>query len=229
MKCIKKILKIMLILLLVLTIGGIGFGYATYQHTINTYPIEETVTTLQNNEYYTSFDQISPTFLDAIVAIEDHRFYKHGAVDFIGLGRALITNFVSGDIEQGGSTITQQLAKNLFLDKTQTLERKIKEMFLAYELERLYTKEEILELYVNAIYYGDGNTGIAMASQNYFNKAPKDLTFNEATLLAGLPQAPSAYALSSHYDAALKRQSKVITALVAFSDDYNHLSDAHTP
>lgn len=219
MHCIKKILKMMLILLLVLIIGGIGFGYTAYQHTINAYPIEETVATLQNNPYYTSFDQISPTFLDAIVAIEDHRFYKHGAVDFIGLGRALITNFISGDIEQGGSTITQQLAKNLFLDKTQTLERKIKEVFLAYKLERLYSKEEILEMYVNAIYYGDGNTGIAMASENYFNKSPKDLSFNEATLLAGLPQAPSLYALSSHYDAALKRQSQVIAALVAFLDD----------
>lgn len=229
MRFIKKILKIMLIFLLVLIIGGIGLGYTAYQHTINTYPIKETVATLQNNTYYTSFDQISPTFLDAIVAIEDHRFYKHGAVDFIGLGRALITNFISRDIEQGGSTITQQLAKNLFLDKTQTLERKIKEMFLAYELERLYTKEEVLELYVNAIYYGDGNTGIAMASQNYFNKTPKDLTFDEATLLAGLPQAPSAYALSTHYDAALKRQSQVIAALVSFSDDYSHLSDANSP
>lgn len=219
MHCIKKILKMMLILLLVLIIGGIGFGYTAYQHTINAYPIEETVATLQNNAYYTSFDQISPTFLDAIVAIEDHRFYKHGAVDFIGLGRALITNFISGDIEQGGSTITQQLAKNLFLDKTQTLERKIKEVFLAYKLERLYSKEEVLEMYVNAIYYGDGNTGIAMASENYFNKSPKELNFNEATLLAGLPQAPSLYALSSHYDAALKRQSQVIAALVAFLDD----------
>ena len=209
----------MLAILLISTIGGISFTYSAYQHTIDAYPIEETVATLQNNAYYTPFDQISPTFLDAIVAIEDHRFYKHGAVDFIGLGRALITNFISGDIEQGGSTITQQLAKNLFLDKTQTLERKIKEMFLAYRLERLYTKEEVLEMYVNAIYYGDGNTGIGMASENYFNKSPKDLTFDEATLLAGLPQAPSLYALSTHYDAALKRQSQVIAALVAFLDD----------
>lgn len=215
----KKILKVMLAILLISTIGGISFTYSAYQHTIDAYPIEETVATLQNNAYYTPFDQISPTFLDAIVAIEDHRFYKHGAVDFIGLGRALITNFISGDIEQGGSTITQQLAKNLFLDKTQTLERKIKEMFLAYRLERLYTKEEVLEMYVNAIYYGDGNTGIGMASENYFNKSPKDLTFDEATLLAGLPQAPSLYALSTHYDAALKRQSQVIAALVAFLDD----------
>lgn len=219
MHCMKKILKVMLAILLISTIGGISFTYSAYQHTIDAYPIEETVATLQNNAYYTPFDQISPTFLDAIVAIEDHRFYKHGAVDFIGLGRALITNFISGDIEQGGSTITQQLAKNLFLDKTQTLERKIKEMFLAYRLERLYTKEEVLEMYVNAIYYGDGNTGIGMASENYFNKSPKDLTFDEATLLAGLPQAPSLYALSTHYDAALKRQSQVIAALVAFLDD----------
>lgn len=229
MKYIKNLFKGMLILLLVLTISGIGYGYSAYHRTINAYPIKETIVALQNSENYTHFDEISPTFLDAIVAIEDHRFYKHGAVDLIGLGRALITNVVCGNIEQGGSTITQQLAKNLFLDKTQTLERKLKEMFIAYELENLYSKEEILELYVNAIYYGDGNTGITMASQNYFNKTPKELTFDEATLLAGLPQAPSAYALSNHYDAALKRQSQVITALIAFSDDYNHLTDANMP
>lgn len=160
MKYIKNLFKGMLILLLVLTISGIGYGYFAYHRTINAYPIKETIVALQNSENYTHFDEISPTFLDAIVAIEDHRFYKHGAVDLIGLGRALITNVVCGNIEQGGSTITQQLAKNLFLDKTQTLERKLKEMFIAYELENLYSKEEILELYVNAIYYGDGNTGI---------------------------------------------------------------------
>lgn len=230
MRYLKKALKMLFIFSLVLTTIGIGFGYTTYQYTINTYDVQEAVTTLQGHPHYTPSDQISPTFLDAIVAIEDHRFYKHGAVDFIGLGRAFITNFISGDIQQGGSTITQQLAKNLFLDKTQTLERKIKEMFLAYELERLYTKEQVLEMYVNAIYYGDGNTGIGMASQNYFSKSPMELTFNEATLLAGLPQAPSAYALSTHYDAALKRQSQVVAALVAFSDDYNHLlSNIDTP
>ena len=229
MKYLKNIFKMLLIFLLILTISGIGYGYFAYKHTISSYPIEQTIASLRSNENYTSSQHISATFLDAIVAIEDHRFYDHGAVDFIGMGRAFITNFISGNIEQGGSTITQQLAKNLFLDQTQSLERKFKEIFLAHELEKLYSKDEILELYVNVIYYGDGNTGITMASQNYFNKLPSELTFNEATLLAGLPQAPSAYALSSHYDAAVKRQTQVISALISFIDDYKHLTNLDTP
>ena len=191
---------------------------------INAYPIEETLSLLKADIDYTPLTDINPAFTDAVVAIEDHRFYKHGAVDFISLARATFANLEAGEIKQGGSTITQQLAKNLFLDGTQNMERKITEMFLAYHLENSYSKNETLEFYVNAIYYGDGFTGIGEASQGYFNKTPDALTFEEATLLAGLPQAPSYFALSTNYEGALRRQSDVIEALIEYDASYQEMS-----
>ena len=128
-------------------------------------------------------------------------------------------------IVQGGNTITQQLAKNIFLsnektlDNEKTLERKLKEIIISFKLEEEYSKPEILELYVNIIYYGDGYTGISEASKGYFNKKPNELKEDEATLLAGIPQAPSYYELSSNYDKAERRQQEVIAALNNFKDD----------
>lgn len=221
MKFFKKLIKKIVILTLVIILILMGFGYYEYKKTIEQNPITETIEAVQSRSNYTQYDEVTSTFLDAIVAIEDHRFYRHGGLDLISLTRALITNFINGSIEQGGSTITQQLAKNLFLDYKQTLERKLQEMFIAYELEQRYTKEEILELYVNVIYYGDGNVGIYDASVNYFDTLPSQLTFDQATLLAGLPQAPSYYALSNNPEAARMRQDQVIHALSSFSDKYD--------
>ncbi|MGL4344322.1 MAG: transglycosylase domain-containing protein, partial [Cellulosilyticaceae bacterium] len=138
------------------------------------------------------------------------------AIDMISLARATVKNLIEGEVVQGGSTITQQLAKNLFLSSDQTLMRKLQELFFAYELETQLTKDEILELYVNVIYYGDGYTGIQAAVEGYFGKSPEDLSYEEATMLAGLPQAPSRYALSQHYERALKRQAQVVAALDSF-------------
>lgn len=194
-----------------------GISYYEYNQTLKYTPIADVILDVRSSDHYTPIHEISPTFLDAITAVEDHRFYQHGGIDPVGLMRALITNILSGKIEQGGSTITQQLAKNLFLNDEQTIERKIKEVFIANILEKNYTKDELLELYANIIYYGDGNTGIYEASYNYFNIAPIDLTYDQATLLAGLPQSPSYYSLSNNYDAARKRQEQVILALNSFN------------
>lgn len=174
--------------------------------------IESIINEIQSNSNYVQAKDINRTFLNAIVAIEDHRFYEHGAIDLISIARATLINIKNKEILEGGSTITQQLVKNVFLDMNQTFERKINEIFLAFELEKLYSKEEILELYVNVVYYGDGYTGIKAACNGYFNKQPKDLTEDEATLLAGLPQAPSLYALNNNYERALDRQQEVIEA-----------------
>ena len=220
-KRLKRALLITLVLILVCFVIALVWLSNAYTKTIESYPIESTISELRNSNNYSPYEDISEIFLDSIVAVEDHRFYKHGPVDIIGTGRAFITNIVSQEIEQGGSTITQQLAKNLFLSHEQTIERKLKEMFIAHRLEQLYTKKEILELYVNIINYGDGNVGIKMASTNYFDSAPIELSFDEATMLAGLPQAPSAYALSSNYDLALERQAQVIDALGEFTSEYD--------
>ena len=174
--------------------------------------IESIINEIQSNSNYVQAKDINRTFLNAIVAIEDHRFYEHGAIDLISIARATLINMKNKEILEGGSTITQQLVKNVFLDMNQTFERKINEIFLAFELEKLYSKEEILEVYVNVVYYGDGFTGIKAACNGYFDKQPNDLTEDEATLLAGLPQAPSLYALNNNYERALDRQQEVIEA-----------------
>ncbi len=222
MRTLFKIFKYLAITFGLSAILMLGFIVYEYQQTIPNYNIEDTVLTVRASQHYTPLQDISPAFLDALIATEDHRFYKHGGLDFISLGRALMANLNSGEIEQGGSTITQQLAKNLFLDAKQTFSRKVSEMFLAHYLESHYSKDELLELYVNVIYYGNGNTGIYAASENFFGKKPSELNFYEATLLAGYPQAPSYY--SNNKSAALERQTQVITALTQYSDTYDEIA-----
>ena len=152
-----------------------------------------------------------------MVAIEDHRFYSHGALDYISICRATLNNIKARRVVEGGSTITQQLAKNLCLSNERSFKRKFKEVLLAFELEKKYSKEEILELYVNVINFGDGNIGIGQAAKGYFGKSAKYLTYGEATMLAGLPQAPSVYALSNNNELCKKRQSQVINALEKYN------------
>ncbi|MGL4737142.1 MAG: transglycosylase domain-containing protein [Cellulosilyticaceae bacterium] len=209
-------MKMMMVTLCIGLFGVIGVGYSSYQQTIAESPITAVIEEVKADPDYVTLEEINTTFLDAVVAVEDHRFYEHGAVDMIAIIRAFARNLIEGEVVQGGSTITQQLAKNLFLSSDQTLVRKLEEVVFAYELEKDFTKEEILELYVNVIYYGDGYTGIQEASRGYFGKPASALTYEEATLLAGLPQAPSRYALSNHYDKAVKRQAQVIAALGNF-------------
>lgn len=222
MRILLKIFKFSFYTLGLCALLLMGFIIYEYKQTIPNYNVADTILAVRAQDHYTLLDDISPTFLDALIATEDRRFYKHNGLDFISLGRAFLANLNSGDIEQGGSTITQQLAKNLFLDTKQTLSRKFNEMFLAFYLEHHYTKDEILELYVNVIYYGNGNTGIYAASTNFFNKLPSNLNFNEATLLAGYPQAPSYY--SANKAAALERQTQVITALTEYNDTYDEIA-----
>lgn len=212
-KLIRKFIRILLVILLIIAAANLTLGYLKYKNAVAQIPIDKKVAAIQNNEDFKTTDEISPDFTEAIVAIEDHRFYEHGAIDIIALIRATTVNLIKGEVEQGGSTITQQVAKNMYFTQNQTFIRKVAEMFVARDLEKKYSKEEILELYVNIVYYGDGNYGVTEASEKYFGKEPIQLTFDEATLLAGLPQAPSAYALSTNYERAKKRQSEVIKAL----------------
>lgn len=172
--------------------------------------------------------QIQPLIQDATLATEDSNFYTHGAVDWKSIIRALFVNIAQGKITQGGSTITQQLAKNAFLSPERTLTRKIKELLLAIKLERHYTKDQILELYLNQIPYGANSYGIQAASQTYFKKNTTDLTLKEIVLLVSLPNAPSYYSPWGQHKAELeKRANGILEKMFALGKiDKNELSKA---
>lgn len=214
----KKLLKniTLLCVVLIFFLGSCLMfnGYVLYKSSMAQGSIEERIEELRYKDSFVQLKDISRDFLNGILAVEDHRFYDHVGVDFISLGRAIVNNLMAGEIVMGGSTISQQLAKNLFFTNEQKFERKIAELFVVNKLEEKYSKDEILELYVNAIYYGDGNWGIKNASEGYFGKSPKKIDFEEAVLLAGLPQAPDYYALSKNYEGAEARSQLVISAMI---------------
>ncbi|MCR2043585.1 transglycosylase domain-containing protein [Anaerosalibacter massiliensis] len=142
---------------------------------------------------YIDYEEIPEDFINTLITVEDKRFFKHIGFDPIAMGRATLVNVKAREYKQGGSTITQQLAKNLFFTNEKSLGRKVKELIVALAIEDNYTKEDILEMYTNVIYYGEGAYGIEAASQKYFNKSARDMNFDEATLLAGSLKAPSIY------------------------------------
>lgn len=157
--------------------------------------------------------EIPDILVSAIVAVEDKRFYSHSGVDIQGIGRSLVRNIGAGSIVGGGSTITQQLAKNLFLTAEQTYTRKIKEAVIAFRIENKYDKEEILELYLNQIYFGEGKWGVQDAAMVYFGKNIQDITIAEAGLLAALPKAPTHYSPFQNMDKAKERRDLVLNIL----------------
>src|SRR5512146_2213250 len=158
--------------------------------------------------------QIPKPLRDAIISTEDARFSSHHGVDPTGIARAVYQNFRRGRIVEGGSTITQQLAKVLFLTPDKSLERKLKEAVLALLIERRYPKDRILELYLNQIYFGHGAFGVEAAAQTFFGKSVGDLTLAESALLAGLPKAPSTYSPFDHPAAAKRRRTTVLARMV---------------
>lgn len=157
--------------------------------------------------------EMSPFIPEAVIAIEDRRFYSHFGVDPIGLARAMVTNVVGGRFSQGGSTITQQLAKNLFLKPDRTLERKVQEVLLAFWLEHKHSKDQILQMYLNRVYFGSGAYGVEAASRRYFSKSAHDVTLSEAALLAGLLKAPSRLSPARDPKAAEERSQLVLAAM----------------
>src|SRR5436309_2936181 len=158
---------------------------------------------------------------DAVIATEDRRFYSHWGVDPIGIARAVVQNYRRGRIVEGGSTITQQLAKVLFLTADKSLERKLKEAVLALELERRYSKDRILEMYLNQVYFGHGSYGVEAAARTYFGKSVSELSVRESALIAGLPRAPSNYSPFDRGEAAKRRREVVLRRMV----DYGALKD----
>ena len=175
------------------------------------------------------FSEIPDILVKAFIAIEDARFYQHGGIDFQGISRAFWANLRAKQITQGGSTITQQLAKTLFLSPERTIQRKIREILLALQIEKRFSKKEILELYLNQIYFGEGAYGVEAASETYFGKHVKDLSLSEAAMLAGLPKAPAHFDPYKEPDSALKRRSMVLVRMYGehfISKDQMRAADA---
>jgi len=166
-------------------------------------------TLYRENRTWVNLDQVSPWMEKAVLAIEDSRFYEHHGVDPIGVFRAVYAQWKSGD-RQGASTVTMQLARNVFLSSDQTMERKLKEALLAVEIEKSFTKQEIMEMYLNQIYLGSGAYGVQAASRLYFNKGVKHLTPAQSALLAGLPQHPNKYSPLVDETAARDRTREVL-------------------
>jgi penicillin-binding protein 1A len=159
-------------------------------------------------------DQMAPNVRKAVIAVEDQRFYEHGGVDIVRIGAAFLNNIRAGRRAEGGSTITQQLARQSFLTRDKTLRRKLKEVVLASRIEETYSKDDILQLYLNKVYFGDGLYGVEAASRGFFGKSARDLDVAEAAMLAGVIQSPSAYAPSVNLDRAVARRNVVLQAML---------------
>lgn len=216
MKFIKKIFSLVFLIILI-TVTFVGYkGYKMYKEATEKTPINDKINEIKKQENYTTLDNISTYVINAVIAVEDHRFYEHKGIDLISTTKAIFTNIRQKDIITGGSSITQQLAKNMYFSQEKQFSRKFAEIFVVSYLEEYLTKDEILELYLNTIYYGNGYYGIGEASIGYFNKKPNELTISEASILAGLPNAPSAYSLTEHKDLAIKRQKQVLEAMAKY-------------
>lgn len=215
----KVIKRIVLTLTVIVAVTGSVLtyqGYDIYKDAIKEISIEDKINEIKSEENYTKFGELPQDYINAVIAVEDRRFYNHSGVDIISIGRAILTDIKEMKLVEGGSTITQQLAKNIYFTQKKEFTRKIAEVFMALEIEKVYLKEEIFELYVNTSYFGDGYYCVADASEGYFDKEPIDMTIYESTLLAGIPNAPSVYAPTKNPELAKQRQIQVINKMVRY-------------
>ena len=189
-------------------LGGLAVGgYVEARQAVAERPVEATLQTIEASPSYVAFDELPQTYVWAVVATEDHRFFYHAGVDPIAIARALAHDLRTRSFAQGGSTIPQQLAKNLWFTQEKTLPRKAAEVWVAFDLERARSKRDLLALYASTIYFGDGCYGLRDAARHYYGVEPRELTDEQCTMLAGLPNAPSV--LSADPAAAARRQAYV--------------------
>lgn len=213
----KTVLGLVIIIFCMILGAGTFFGakgYGMYQAAITEKPLDKRVEEVRSMENFTPYSALSQFYISATVSVEDHRFEKHCGIDLIAICRAAWTNIKEMSFVEGGSTITQQLVKNLLFTQDKKLERKTAEVFAALEMESKYTKEEIFELYANTVYFGSGYYGIYAASEGYFDKLPSELTDYEAAMLAGIPNAPSVYSPDVNTELASQRVSQVLRSMV---------------
>ena len=185
-----------------------------YKEAINEVPLQEKIEEIKSKENYTELSELPQMYINAVIAVEDRRFYLHNGIDLISIGRAVINDIKAMSFVEGGSTITQQLCKNVYFTQDKKIERKIAEVFMAFEFEKECEKDEILELYINTSYFGNGYDTVKEASIGYFNKLPSELTDSECIMLAGIPNAPSVYAPNVNPDLAKQRQKQVINKMI---------------
>ena len=216
MKVIRKIIFVVILVAISISLLVIGNGYNMYKEALEQMPLSKKVASIIEKENYSKIDEIPQIYKDAVISVEDHRFYKHNGVDIIAIGRAFVNDIKAMEFVEGGSTITQQLAKNIYFTQEKKITRKIAEVFMAFEIEKEYDKNQILELYLNTSYFGDGYYTVKEAFKGYFNKELKEMTDYECILLAGIPNAPSVYAPTKNPELAIQRQKQVMNKLVEY-------------
>lgn len=218
-KLTKLLVKIILSLCLLLSVlCGVLLkkGYDLYQSKITNYPIALALSDIKESDNYVSYDGLPLDYINAVISVEDHRYFYRNGIDIIAVVKALWDNVTSQKIVRGGSTISQQLIKNIYFDMSQTMARKTAEIFFVNDIESKYSKEELFAYYVSIIYFGDNYYGIKQASLGYLNKDYTQLTTCEAALLAGLPQAPSVYQLSNNDEKTYQRYLQVLAAMLKY-------------
>ncbi|MDD4601063.1 Monofunctional biosynthetic peptidoglycan transglycosylase [bioreactor metagenome] len=193
------------------TMTSLGSGWDKFYRVI---ALKTAVNKRLDKKNYVLLKDIPLTMQQAIISVEDNRYYRHVGFDIEGILRATLVNLQTGTIVEGGSTITQQLVRNLFLTHDRSVSRKVEEIVLAVDMELRFTKEEILEMYLNSVYYGSGTYGIGPASKGYFGKEPAKLNLAESSMLAGLPNAPSLISPYVNLSAAKERQAVVLSTMV---------------
>ena len=216
-KVFKLIYKTIILFLIIIVINVSRYvkdGYEMYKTALKNKSIIEMVSEIEAKESYTKLAEVPQIYINAVIAAEDHRFYLHKGVDFLSICRAIFTNIKNADLVEGGSTISQQICKNVYFTQERRLERKFAEIFMAVELEKNCNKDKILELYFNTSFYGNGYYTLKEASKGYFNKEPLELTNYEATMIAGIPNAPSLYNPVYSLELAKQRQNQVLLAMV---------------
>ena len=216
MKLLKRLIIAAILVCLVLGIIVIGNGYTMYKKAIEEKPLSLLVEQVQSKKNYTKIEELPNMYKNAVIAVEDHRFYDHNGIDIIAIGRAIINDIKAMSFVEGGSTITQQLSKNAYFTQEKKFTRKVAEVFMALEIEKNYEKNEILELYLNTSYFGDGHYTVKEASRGYFDKEPIEMTDYEAILLAGIPNAPSVYAPTKNPELAKQRQKQVMNKMIKY-------------
>lgn len=213
----QLLMTLLLVALIGLVVFGIYFGWqghSLYEEAVKNYPISTMYESIKSRADFVSYDEMPQTYVNAVISVEDKRFVSHHGIDPISIGRALLIDLKTRSLAEGGSTLTQQLAKNELFTQEKRLARKAAEMFAATSIEKQYSKQQIFEMYANTIYFGNNYYGIAQAAQGYFGKTPAELTDAEAVLLAGLPNAPSLYSPTANPDLALKRAKVVLQRMV---------------
>ncbi len=221
MKVFKRVIFVVILVIISVSLLLIENGYNMYKEAFDQMPLAGKVESIRKNENYTKIEEVPQIYIDAVISVEDHRFYKHNGIDIISIGRAMFNDIRTMSFIEGGSTITQQIAKNVYFTQEKEITRKIAEVFAAFEIEKNYKKDEILEIYINTIYYGDGYNTIKEAANGYFRKELNELSDGENILLAGIPNAPSVYAPTKNIELAKQRQKQVIDKMIK----YGYLSE----